>query len=91
MQEFAQVLSKFDHVIICDIYPARETNIWNVKEDDLVKLISKENSNVKHIPTYQEIASYLKENVKENDLILTIGAGPVNQVAKILLEGKKNA
>ena len=91
LDEFAQVLSKFDHIIICDIYPARETNIWNVKEDDLVKLISKENPHVKHIPTYQEIASYLKENVKENDLILTIGAGPVNQVAKIMLEDEKNA
>ena len=91
LQEFAQVLSKFDHIIICDIYPARETNIWNVKEDDLVKLISKENPHVKHIPTYQEIASYLKENVKENDLILTIGAGPVNQIAKIMLKDEKNA
>ena len=91
LDEFAQVLSKFDHVIICDIYPARETNIWNVKEDDLVKLISKENTRVKHIPTYQEIASYLKENVKEDDLILTIGAGPVNQVAKMLLKDEKNA
>lgn len=91
LDEFAQVLSKFDHIIICDIYPARETNIWNVKEDDLVKLISKENPRVKHIPTYQEIASYLKENVKENDLILTIGAGPVNQVAKIMLKDEKNA
>ena len=91
LTEFAEVLSKFDHVIICDIYPAREKNIWNVKEDDLVKLISKENPNVKHIPTYPEIATYLKEHVKENDLILTIGAGPVNQVANILLENEKNA
>ena len=62
-----------------------------MKEDDLVKLISKENPRVKHIPTYQEIASYLKENVKENDLILTIGAGPVNQIAIIMLKDEKNA
>ena len=91
LHEFAQVLSKFDHVIICDIYPARETNIWNVKEDTLVELISKKNPHVKHIPTYDEIALYLKEHVQPNDLILTIGAGPVNKVAKILLEDEKNA
>ena len=88
LQEFANILSKFDHVIICDIYPARETNIWNVKEDDLVKLIQKENPNVIHIPTYDKIALYLMEHVQPNDLILTIGAGPVNQVAKLILNQK---
>lgn len=88
LKEFASILSKFDKIIICDIYPAREINIWEVKEDELVELISKENKNVKHISTYEEIADYLKENVQANDLILTIGAGPINNVAKILLNEK---
>ena len=88
LKEFAKVLSKFDHVIISDIYPARETNIWNVKEEDLVALIKEKNANVIHIPTYEKIVKYLEEHVKENDLILTIGAGPVNQVAKLLLNSK---
>ena len=85
LKSFANILSKFDHIIICDIYPARETNIWNVKESDLVELIKKENKNVIHIPTYEKIASYLKENIKENDLVLTIGAGPINKVANLIL------
>ena len=88
LTEFAHVLAKFNHVIICDIYPARETNLWNVKEQDLVDLIKKENPNVIHIKTYKEIAKYLTQNVKENDLILTVGAGPVNKVANILLNKK---
>lgn len=86
LEKFANVLSQFDHVIICDIYPAREINVWNVKEEDLVTLIKKKNPNVIHIPTYPEIATYLKKHVKAEDLILTIGAGPVNHVADILLE-----
>lgn len=86
LEDFAKVLAKFDHVIICDIYAAREENIWNVKEDDLVELIKKDNKNVIHIPTYEEISKYLEDNVKENDLILTIGAGPINKVADILLK-----
>ena len=90
LKEFAEVLSKFDHVIICDIYPAREKNIWNVKEDDLVSLIKKNNSNVIHIPTYEEITEYLKKHVKPNDLVITIGAGPINQVANNLVNTKKN-
>ncbi len=86
LEDFAEILAKFDNVIICDIYPAREENIWNVKESDLVNLISKENKNVIHIPTYDKIAEYLKENVKKDDLIITIGAGPVNKVAQMLLK-----
>lgn len=85
LQAFADVLSKFDHVIISDIYPAREINTWGVKESQLVDLIKEKNQNVIHIPTYSDIASYLKMHVQENDLILTIGAGPVNKVANILL------
>jgi len=85
LSDFAEVLSKFDNIIVCDIYPARETNIWGVKEEELVELISKKNKNVIHIPTYEKIANYLKENISENDLIITIGAGPINKVANILL------
>lgn len=88
MKDFADVLAKFDNIIISDIYPAREENIWGVKEETLVNLIKEKNKNVIHIPTYSEITKYLKDNVKENDLILTIGAGPINKVAKLLLSEK---
>lgn len=88
LNDFAEVLAKFDNIVICDIYPARETNIWGVKEDTLVDLIKEKNKNVIHIPTYDKIAEYLKENIKENDLVITIGAGPINKVANILLDEK---
>ena len=88
LEEFADILKKFDNVIIAPIYPARETNIYNVKEEDLVELIKKDNPNVCYIPTFEEIVKYLKDNVQDNDLVLTIGAGPVNEVGLSLL-GKK--
>lgn len=83
--DFAKVLADFDNIIICDIYPAREENVWNVKEDELVDLIKIHNENVIHIPTYEDIANYLKDKVAKDDLIITIGAGPINKVAEILL------
>ncbi len=85
LQEFADILSKFDHIIICDIYPAREKNIWNVKEEDLVNLIKEKNTHVIHIPTYEQITQYLKENIEPDDLVITVGAGPINQVAQMIL------
>ncbi len=88
LEEFADILKKFDNVIIAPIYPARETNIYNVKEEDLVELIKKDNPNVCYIPTFEKIVKYLKENVQDNDLVLTIGAGPVNEVGLYLLDKK---
>ena len=85
LKEFADILKKFDNVIIAPIYPAREINIYNVKEDDLVNIIKKDNNNVWYIDSFPKIVNFLKEKVQDNDLVITIGAGPVNEVGLKLL------
>ncbi len=89
LEEFADVLKEFDNVIIAPIYPAREINIYNVKEDDLVDLIKKDNPNVIYLPSFDAIVTYLKETIQDNDLVITIGAGPVNEVGLKLLGKEK--
>ena len=86
LEEFAKVLAKFDHVIIATIYPAREENTYNVKEDMLVSEIKKTNKNVIYIDNFDDIVKYLKENLKENDIAITIGAGTINKVAYDLIK-----
>jgi len=86
LEEFANVLKEFDNIIIAPIYPAREINIYNVKEEDLVNLIKPYNDNVQYIDSFDKIVDYLKEKTKENDLVITIGAGPVNEVANKLVK-----
>lgn len=88
LEEFAEILKNFDNVIIAPIYAAREENIYNIKEDDLVNLIKKDNPNVIYLDSYEKIVDYLKENLVENDLIITIGAGPINKVGQMLLNKK---
>lgn len=86
LEEFAKVLANFDEIIIAPIYPAREENIYNVHEEDLVNLIKENgNSNVQYIDSFDKITSYLKDNIQENNLVITIGAGPVNKIAKDLI------
>ncbi len=85
LKEFADVLKKFDNIIIAPIYPAREENIWGVKESDLVDLIKEDNQNVIYLDSFPKIVSYLKENVQDNDLVITVGAGPINEVGLKLL------
>ena len=81
LNEFADVLSKFDN-IITPIYPAREQNIWGVKEEMLVDLIKEKNPNVIYLDSFDKIKDYIKSTIKPNDLVITIGAGPINEVAK---------
>lgn len=88
LEEFANVLKEFDNVIIAPIYPAREKNIYNIKETDITELIKPYNSNVWYIDSFDKIVEFLKANAEPNDLIITIGAGPVNEVGLKLL-GKK--
>ncbi len=86
LDEFANSLSNFDHIVIMDIYPARETNIYNVKEEDLIEKINKLGKDAIHISSYDEIVNYLKKGVKKGDLILTLGAGNVTKIASKLID-----
>lgn len=89
-QEFGEVLANFDNIIITEIYAAREVNIYDISENDIVEIIKKKNSNVVNIMKYDDIVDYLEENVKSGDLIITIGAGPINEVGLKLLKKKEN-
>lgn len=86
LEAFADVLSNFDHIIIAPIYPAREINTFNITEDMIVDKIKLKNPNVIYINSFDKITDYIKTNVKEKDLVITIGAGPINKVAKELVK-----
>lgn len=86
LEAFADVLSNFDNVIIAPIYPAREINTFNISEDMLVEKIKKKNPNVIYLDSFEKITNYLKEHIKEKDLVITVGAGPINKIAKDLVE-----
>lgn len=88
LNEFAEVLKNFDNIIIAQIYAAREENIYGVNESQLVDLIKKDNPNVIFLALENEIEDYISKNVKDNDIVITIGAGPINEVAKKII--KKN-
>ena len=85
-QEFGKVLANFDNIIIAEIYGAREQNTFNISEQDIINVIKETNPSAINIMKYDDIVDYLKEHVEPNDLIITIGAGPVNEVGLKLLQ-----
>ena len=78
----------FDHVIVIVIYAAREKNIYGVSEEQIVNKLKEDNVDAIYISDYDEIVDYLRKHVKENDIILTLGAGNVTKIAKKLIEDK---
>ena len=84
-EAFAKVLSDFDHIIITDIYAARENNTYGIKEEDIIKEIKKYGKEAFHISDYDDIKTYLSEYVNKGDLILTLGAGYVTKLADLLV------
>lgn len=86
--KYIEALSRYDHIIVTPIFPARETNIYNVKEESIVNKLKKLGKDAIFMDDYDEIKSYLSGKVKENDLIITLGAGKITSLAELLTKEK---
>ena len=73
-QEFAQELSKADHLYLLDIYPAREEPILGVTSDWLLKMVNNENK--KLVSKTELNNAVLKDNP---EVIITAGAGDIDR------------
>ena len=80
--DFAEKLSGADVLILAEIYAAREQNTLGISSKDLADSIS----GALFIPSFEEIAEYLKQNARPGDLILTVGAGDIYRVSEMITE-----
>ena len=85
IKEFAKALSISDKVVISDILPVREVNVYNVHSEDLVNKIS----NAVYVPTFEEIADFIVNNATSGDLVLTMGGGNVYKCADMIVSRLK--
>jgi len=75
--EFARVLVDTDMLYIMDIYAASEDPISGVSSESLSKaVIEKGGKNVRHLNGDDMVSTVLGE-LKENDVVITLGAGNV--------------
>ena len=86
LDDFAKALLNFDNIIVLDIYAARETNTFGISSKDLVNKIISLGKDAKYIPDFEECVNYLKNNVSENDIIMTLGAGTVTKIGPMLAD-----
>lgn len=84
--EFAESLSHADHVVLADIYAARETDDLGVSSQGLAEEIKKHGADAYYLPSFEEIEKFLLEHCKSGDLLITMGAGNVVGIGEELLK-----
>ena len=83
--EFATSLSLADHIILADIYAARETDTLGVSSELLAKEISELGADCYYFPSFDEIENFVKSHCVHGDLLITMGAGDVVNIGENLL------
>lgn len=86
LDTFSQSLIDFDHVILVDIYAAREQNTIGISSQDLANKMNSLGKEVLYIPEFEKVVKYIKEHAMPHDLVLTLGAGTVTQIGPMLVK-----
>ena len=85
MHEFAEALSLADHVVLAEIYPARETDNLGISSRTLQAELHKIGKDCDYFSTFEEIEEFLLKNCMHGDLLITMGAGDIVKVGEKLL------
>lgn len=85
LKEFAQALSLADHVVLADIYAARETDTLGISSETLQKELQKLGKTCYYFPTFEEIEKFLLKKCMHGDLLITMGAGDVLKIGENML------
>lgn len=85
LKDFAKSLSLADKVILTDIYAAREKDTLNISSKDLLRELEALGTEAYYFSSFEDIENFVKKNCKENDLLITMGAGNVVEIGNSLL------
>ena len=85
LDDFADVLSMADVVVLADIYAAREKNTYGISSRDILAKLKEKGTECYYFPSFEEIEKFLLKNCINGDLLITMGAGDIVNVGEHLL------
>ena len=85
LKDFAKSLSMADHIILADIYAAREKDPGDISSRTLADELKKLGADVHYYPSFDEIEQFILKNLVDGDLLITMGAGNVVEIGENLL------
>ena len=86
LTEFCDSFENADHVLITDIYAARERDSLGVAASDLVRVLSS-HPDARFAGSLDAATATLLDELRAGDVLLTLGAGDGNQVGQRVLAG----
>lgn len=85
LQDFANTLILADKIILCDIYAAREKDTGDIHSKDLQNKIRELGKAALYFDSFEKVKEYITNNIKDGDLLITMGAGDVYKIGEELL------
>lgn len=82
INDFAKSFKRADMVVLLPVYSARERESEGFDSKILMERVSKYNKNIKLAQSYDEVLDCLKRIANHDDVILVLGAGSIEQLAK---------
>ena len=87
MDEFARSFNNADVLMVSDIYAASEQPIEGVSGEALVEAVRRfGHKDARYVGSVEEATQALLEETRENDMVITLGAGNVYRAGENLVE-----
>lgn len=88
LTEFSASFDLADHVILVDIYSAREVDKGEIHSKDLCSAIKRRNKikTVCYMPSFEDAKIYVDSISKKGDMVITLGAGSIEKINEMLCE-----
>lgn len=84
--EFVNALSGAEHIVLADIYAARETDTLGVSSEQIAEALKDRGCDAYYLSSFGEIEKFLLENCRKGDVLITMGAGDVVNIGESLLQ-----
>lgn len=85
-REFVDALCETDHVVLADIYAARETDTLGISSKDIADALKEKGCDAYYFSSFQDIEDFCTRICQKGDLLITMGAGDVVNIGEALLK-----